>query len=58
MRKCPYCNVNVKNSLPMLKNEFKIDFKSVIFLLDYYKIKKRNKNELLIYLKNFINENT
>lgn len=34
-----------KYSLPMLKTEFNIDFKSILFLLDYHKIKKRTSSE-------------
>lgn len=32
-------------SLPDLKNEYKIDFKSILFLLDYHNIKRRSISE-------------
>lgn len=36
---------NQLKSLPDIKKEYNIDFKSILFLLDYYDIKKRNNSE-------------
>jgi len=37
--------VYIKKSLPDIKKEFGIDFKSFIFLLDFFKVKKRSISE-------------
>ena len=39
-----------RKSLPDIRSEFVIDFKSILFLLDYFKIKKRNNSESSILI--------